>query len=82
LLIYSLWIFQHGNRFHFCQEKGTEATPQAQYANSGGDTVLETRNLSRAVMGKVLVNDINVQVNPGVAHPGEQTRGSSLSAYC
>jgi putative ABC transport system ATP-binding protein len=34
-------------------------------ANSGEDAVLETRHLSRAVMGKVLVNDINVQVQQG-----------------
>jgi ABC-type methionine transport system ATPase subunit len=32
-------------------------------ANSGGDTVLETRNLSREVKGKVLVNDISVQIH-------------------
>jgi putative ABC transport system ATP-binding protein len=34
-------------------------------ANSGGTTVLETRNLSRAVMGKVLVDDMNLQVQHG-----------------
>ena len=34
-------------------------------ANSGGETVLETKHLSRAVMGKVLVNDINLQVQQG-----------------
>ena len=33
--------------------------------NSGADKVVETRNLSRAVMGKVLVNDISVQVQQG-----------------
>jgi putative ABC transport system ATP-binding protein len=32
-------------------------------ANSGGKTVLETRNLSREVKGKVLVNDISVQIH-------------------
>jgi putative ABC transport system ATP-binding protein len=39
--------------------------PARSSANSGGDTVLETRNLSREVMGKVLVNDISVQVQQG-----------------
>src|SRR6266404_5469716 len=39
--------------------------PACSAANSGGDTVLETRNLSREVMGKVLVNDISVQVRQG-----------------
>jgi len=39
--------------------------PTRSAANSGGDTVLETRNLSREVMGKVLVNDISVQVQQG-----------------
>jgi putative ABC transport system ATP-binding protein len=39
--------------------------PARSAANSGGDTVLETRNLSREVMGKVLVNDISVQVQQG-----------------
>jgi hypothetical protein len=34
-------------------------------ANSGGTTVLETRNLSRAVMGKLLVDDMNLQVQHG-----------------
>jgi putative ABC transport system ATP-binding protein len=34
-------------------------------ANSGGAAVLETRNLSRAVMGKVLVDDMNLQVQHG-----------------
>src|SRR5258708_39866347 len=39
--------------------------PARSAANSGGDTALETRNLSREVMGKVLVNDISVQVQQG-----------------
>jgi ABC-type transporter Mla maintaining outer membrane lipid asymmetry ATPase subunit MlaF len=39
--------------------------PARSAANSGGDTVLETRNLSREVMGKVLVNDISVLVQQG-----------------
>jgi putative ABC transport system ATP-binding protein len=34
-------------------------------ANSGGDTVLETRHLSRSVLEKVLVNDISLQVQEG-----------------
>jgi putative ABC transport system ATP-binding protein len=34
-------------------------------SHSGGDTVLETRNLSRAITGKVLVNDISVLVRKG-----------------
>src|SRR5260221_13437056 len=39
--------------------------PTRSAANSGGATVLETRNLSRAVKGNVLVNDISVQVQQG-----------------
>ncbi|MBV8138945.1 MAG: phosphate ABC transporter ATP-binding protein, partial [Deltaproteobacteria bacterium] len=34
-------------------------------AHSIGDTILETRNLSRVVMGKVLVNNISVQAQQG-----------------
>jgi ABC-type methionine transport system ATPase subunit len=49
-------------------------------ANSGGDTVLETRNLSREVMGRVLINDISVQVQQGeiLAVVGPSGAGKSL----
>jgi putative ABC transport system ATP-binding protein len=43
----------------------SRCVPARSAGNSGGDTVLETRNLSREVMGKVLVNDISVQVQQG-----------------
>ncbi|MGA3115686.1 MAG: ATP-binding cassette domain-containing protein [Syntrophobacteraceae bacterium] len=39
--------------------------PAGSAGHSGGDTVLETRNLSRAITGKILVNDISVQVQGG-----------------
>jgi putative ABC transport system ATP-binding protein len=47
--------------------KGTISRDVAERsaANSGGETVLETRNLSREVKEKVLVNDISVQIHQG-----------------
>jgi ABC-type phosphate transport system ATPase subunit len=36
--------------------------PSNMANDSQPDTVLETRNLSRVVMGKVLVNSISIQV--------------------
>jgi ABC-type sulfate/molybdate transport systems ATPase subunit len=43
--------------------QGVERRPSA--AGPGNTLTLETRDLSRAVAGKVLVSDINVQVRPG-----------------
>ncbi len=42
-----------------------DGAPASSAAHSGGGTVLETRNLTRAVTGKVLVNDISIQVQQG-----------------
>jgi putative ABC transport system ATP-binding protein len=39
--------------------------PACSSAYSGGDTMLETRNLSRSVTGKVLVDNISVRVQQG-----------------
>jgi len=50
-------------------------------ANSGGDTVLETRNLSREVMGKVLINDISVQVQQGEILAVVGPSGSGKSSF-
>ena len=43
----------------------SDGAPARSAARSGGYTVLETRNLTRAITGKVLVNDISVQVQQG-----------------
>ncbi len=43
----------------------SHGAPACSAARSGGDTVLETRNLTRAITGKVLVDDINVKVQRG-----------------
>ncbi len=49
------------------RKEGTNshAAPADSAAQSDEDTVLEARNLSRAVEGKTLVNDINVRVREG-----------------
>ncbi len=54
-------------------------SPAGSAAHSGGNIVLETRNLSRAVAGKVLVNDISVRVQRGeiVAVVGPSGAGKS-----
>ena len=44
------------------QGASSRGVPACSGAYSGGDTILETRNLSRSVMGKVLVDNINVRV--------------------
>ncbi len=41
------------------------AVPDSAVTHAGRDLVLETRNLSRAVADKVLINDISVQVQRG-----------------
>ncbi len=43
----------------------SDGAPARSAARSGGYTVLETRNLTRAITGKVLVDDISVQVQQG-----------------
>ena len=43
----------------------SHGVPAGSAARSGGDTVLETRNLSRSITGKVLVNDISIKVQKG-----------------
>jgi putative ABC transport system ATP-binding protein len=43
--------------------------------------VLETRNLSRAVAGKVLVNDITVQVRRGELHAVVGPSGAGKSSF-
>jgi putative ABC transport system ATP-binding protein len=45
--------------------RSSPGVPARSAAYSGEDTVLETRNLSRSVMGKVLVNNISLQVQQG-----------------
>jgi len=57
----------------------SHGVPAGSVAHSGGDTVLETRNLSRAITGKVLVNDISVKVRKGeiVAVVGPSGAGKS-----
>ncbi len=49
------------------RKEGTDSrgAPADSAAHSTGDTVLETRNLTRAITGKVLVNDISVKVHQG-----------------
>jgi len=42
-----------------------DGLPCGSTLHSGGDTVLETKNLSRAINGKILVNDISVKVRQG-----------------
>jgi len=43
----------------------SHGAPAGSVARSGGYTVLETRNLTRAITGKVLVDDISVKVQQG-----------------
>jgi ABC-type transporter Mla maintaining outer membrane lipid asymmetry ATPase subunit MlaF len=45
--------------------RSSPGVPARSAAYSGEDTVLETRNLSRSVKGKVLVNNISLQVQQG-----------------
>ncbi len=49
------------------RKEGTnsQGAPADSAVHSDGDTVLETRNLTRAITGKVLVNDISVKVHQG-----------------
>jgi putative ABC transport system ATP-binding protein len=47
------------------QGASSRDVPACSGAYSGGDTILETRNLSRSVMGKVLVDNISVRVQQG-----------------
>lgn len=47
------------------EDKNSHDIPAGSAARAVRDTVLETTNLSRAVMGKVLVNDISVRVQQG-----------------
>jgi len=58
----------------------SHGAPAGSAAHSGGDTVLETRNLSRLIAGKILVNDISVQVQKGeiLAVVGPSGAGKSL----
>ena len=46
-------------------DSGSHGIPASSAVPSGGSLVLETRNLSRAVMGKALVNNISLQVQQG-----------------
>ncbi|MGO9021665.1 MAG: ATP-binding cassette domain-containing protein [Syntrophobacteraceae bacterium] len=63
------------------RKEGTSSpgAPAGSAAHSGEDTLLETRNLCRAITGKILVNDINVQVRRGeiVAVVGPSGAGKS-----
>ena len=47
------------------QGASSRGVPACSGADSAGDTILETRNLSRSVMGKVLVDNISVRVQQG-----------------
>jgi putative ABC transport system ATP-binding protein len=47
------------------QGASSRDVPACSGAYSGGDTILETRNLSRSVRGKLLVDNISVRVQQG-----------------
>ena len=47
------------------QGASSRGVPACSGAYPGGDTILEARNLSRSVMGKVLVDNISVRVQQG-----------------
>lgn len=59
-------------------EKGA---PAGSAAHSGGDAVLETRNLSRSITGKVLVDDISLQVRKGTILAVVGPSGAGKSSF-
>jgi putative ABC transport system ATP-binding protein len=55
--------------------------PAGSAAHSDGDTVLETRNLSREITGKILVSDISVQVRKGTILAVVGPSGAGKSSF-